>query len=164
MKKLSYLAVFVIVIALIVVLGQNGSKIQAKATTYTENDISHVNFSFWVPCAADGAGEYVELSGYIHWVYHYMIDANGGRHGKYHHQYQNLSGVGLTTGDKYQGTGVTQRNFNWKVGETYTYVDNFRIIGQGTGNNFLGHATYHYTINANGEMTAYVDNYSVECK
>ena len=44
------------------------------------------------------------------------------------------------------------------------YVNNFRIIGQGTGNNFLVHEIVHLTINANGTATNYVDNFSIECK
>jgi hypothetical protein len=43
-------------------------------------------------------------------------------------------------------------------------VNNFRIIGQGTGNNFLVHETFHITVNADGTMTASVDNFSVDCK
>jgi hypothetical protein len=43
-------------------------------------------------------------------------------------------------------------------------VNNFRIIGQGPGNNYLVHEVFHVTINANGEVTAYVDNFSIECK
>ncbi len=78
-----------------------------------------------------------------------------------------MRGIGLTTGDKYQGTGVTQDHFN--VGAdglpvTFTFVNNFRIIGQGPGNNYLVHQTFHVTINAHGEVTAEVDNIRVECK
>jgi hypothetical protein len=47
---------------------------------------------------------------------------------------------------------------------TFTYINNFRMIGQGPGNNFLVHTTNHVTINANGEATATVDNTSTECK
>ncbi len=78
-----------------------------------------------------------------------------------------MSGTGLTTDDKYQGTGVTQQNFGGSfVNGQYssTYVNNFRIIGQGRGNNFLVHQTVHFTLNANGELTADVNNYRSECK
>ena len=123
-----------------------------------------IDMNVWVPCAAGGAGEYIQLSGTLHTLYHYTIDAKGGVHIKSHNQPQNLTGVGLTTGDKYQGTGVTQDESNTKIGQEYTYVNNFRMIGQGPGNNYLVHSTYHITINANGELTASVDNYTVDCK
>jgi hypothetical protein len=43
-------------------------------------------------------------------------------------------------------------------------VINFRIIGQGSGNNFLIHENFHVTINPNGTVTAFVDNFSVDCR
>src|SRR5437870_11727085 len=45
-----------------------------------------------------------------------------------------------------------------------TFVNNFRIIGQARGNNFLIHENFHITINANGRVTAFVDNFSVDCR
>jgi hypothetical protein len=70
----------------------------------------------------------------------------------------------LTTGDRYAATGETQDTFNAHAGVEYTFVNNFKIIGQGPGNNFLVHETYHYTFNANGELTVELDNFSVECR
>jgi hypothetical protein len=43
-------------------------------------------------------------------------------------------------------------------------VNNFRLIGQGSGNNLQVHQNVHITINANGTVTATVDNTSVDCK
>ena len=34
-----------------------------------------------------------------------------------------------------------------------TFVNNFRWIGPGRGNNFLSHQTFHVTVNANGVTT-----------
>jgi hypothetical protein len=45
-----------------------------------------------------------------------------------------------------------------------TYVNNFRIIGQGPGNNFLVHETMHITLNAAGILTVSHDNINVDCK
>ena len=45
-----------------------------------------------------------------------------------------------------------------------TYINNFRIIGQDPDNNYLVHETFHVTVNANGELTAFVDNFSIEWK
>jgi len=38
------------------------------------------------------------------------------------------------------------------MGETLTTLNDFRVIGQGAGNNFISHTVSHYTINANGEL------------
>jgi hypothetical protein len=43
-------------------------------------------------------------------------------------------------------------------------VNNFRIIGQGPGNNYLVHETMHFTINADGTTTVSFDNLTVDCK
>ena len=59
---------------------------------------------------------------------------------------------------------MTQGKTNLKVGVQDTFINNFRIIGQGPGNNYLVHQTVHLTVNANGVVTASVSNSSVECK
>ena len=87
--------------------------------------------------------------------------------GYFHFQPQGISGVGETTGDKYQATGVTQQSFKNSLQngqENLTVVNNFRIIGQGPGNNYLVHETLHFTINANGTQTVSFDNLTVDCK
>jgi hypothetical protein len=136
----------------------------AAAETYTDNVRIPYEFYVYVPCAAGGAGEDVYLSGTLHMLFHTTLDNSGGYHSKYHFQPQGITGTGLVTGAKYQATGVTQGMDNGKVGFESTFVNNFKIIGQGPGNNFLIHENFHITVNANGEVTAYVDNFSVECK
>ena len=136
----------------------------AEATTFTDNVQIPIEIVVFVPCAAGGAGELVDLSGNLHVLFHFTLDDSGGFHSKFHFQPQGVSGTGLTTGDKYQGTGVTQGQFNGKVGFESTFVNNFRIIGHGPGNNFLVHENFHITVNANGTVTAFVDNFSIECK
>jgi hypothetical protein len=119
----------------------------------------------FVPCALGGAGEDVLLTGNLHVLMHFTANANGGFQVGSHFQPQGISGVGLVSGDKYQGTGVTSDRFNVSgLPFTSTFINNFRIIGQGSGNNFLLHENFHVTVNANGAMTAFVDNFSVECK
>lgn len=45
-----------------------------------------------------------------------------------------------------------------------TFVNNFRIIGQGPDNNFLVHENLHMTVNPNGALTSFVDNFSLTCQ
>jgi hypothetical protein len=138
----------------------------AKATTFTDNLSIPVSIQLFVPCAAGGAGELIEVSGPLHILFHETVNGNN-FHVKIHFQPQGLSGSGFTTGDKYQGTGVTQETFGGSFvnGQfTDTFVNNFRMIGQGPGNNFTVHQTFHVTFNANGILTAFVDNFKVDCK
>jgi hypothetical protein len=120
-----------------------------------------VTIGIFIPCAAGGAGEVVFLTGNLHILLRFNMDQAGGIHAASHFQPQGISGTGQTTGDKYQATGV---EFNAKVGVEETFVNNFRIIGQGNGNNFLIHETFHITFNANGILRASVDNFSVDCR
>jgi len=78
-----------------------------------------------------------------------------------------IAGYGQITGDKYQGTGVTRSNVSfWTADYPYhlTYVNNFRMIGAGPGNNFTVHEVTHVTVNANGDVTSQIDTYSADCK
>jgi hypothetical protein len=117
-----------------------------------------------VPCANGGAGELVLISGNLHILITSTVDNNGGTQDKNHAQPQGATGVGLTTGDVYRATGVTQDQVTINGAGEFTFVNNFRIIGPGPGNNLLVHQTVHVTINANGDMTVDVDNSSVECR
>ena len=151
-------------VALVLIASLGVAQAQAKADTFTDNFTEPIDIFVYVPCAASGAGEFVELTGTLHVLFVTTIDDKGGFHSKYHFQPQGISGTGFTTGDKYQGTGVTQGTFNGKVGVEFTDVNNFKIIGQGPGNNFLIHENLHLTVTANGEVTAFVDNFRVTCK
>lgn len=131
-----------------------------------DNESIDINLVVFVPCANGGAGELVELNGPLHILTTFNINGNNVR-GKSHFQPQGISGFGLDTGDKYQATGATQDHFKGSFDNgqfNQTFVNNFRIIGQGPGNNFLVHENFHLTINANGEVTTVHDNFSVDCK
>ena len=69
--------------------------------------------------------------------------------------------------DEERGTSTNQDHFksSFKNGQfNQTFVNNFRIIGQGPDNNFLVHQTVHQTVNANGDVTSTIVNTSVECR
>lgn len=130
------------------------------------NDKSDISLTVFIPCAAGGAGETVDLSGSLHTLISSTFNGNNVS-GYFHMQPQGISGTGETTGTKYQATGVTQESFKSSLQNgqaNFTYVNNFRIIGQGPGNNYLVHETMHLTINANGTITVFHDNFSVDCK
>jgi hypothetical protein len=130
----------------------------------TTNVSMPIDIVVFIPCAAGGAGELVELTGELHLLFATTLNSNGGFHVKMHAQPQGVSGIGMTTGAKYQGTGVTQEEFNANAGVQQTTVNNFRIIGQGPGNNSVLHENTHITVNPDGTVTANVDNFSTDCK
>ena len=130
------------------------------------NDTTTISLSVFVPCAADGAGEVVDLSGPLHTLMSLTINGNHVSVDA-HFQPQGISGIGETTGAKYQATGVTRVSFTTALlnrQANSTFVNNFRVIGQGPGNNLLMHETAHFTIDADGTTTVTHDNFSVDCK
>ncbi len=136
-----------------------------RALQVTENTVIPLDFFVFVSCAAGGAGELVHLTGNLHALFHVTISNSGNFSLKEHFQPQGVSGIGQTTGAKYQATGGTQDRLHFgRVGVVFTLINNFRIIGQGPGNNFLVHETFHITVNANGTLTSFVDGFKVECK
>jgi len=142
---------------------QAGQDQVVQATT-----VVPISIDVFVPCALNGAGETVSLSGELHTLFFFTHDGTGSLHVVVENNPQGVSGTGLTSGDKYQGTGVTRSDFYVGLPSftpfIETFVNNFRIIGEGTGNNLLIHETLHITVNANGEVTALFDNFSAECR
>ncbi len=117
--------------------------------------------SVFVPCA----GEVVQLTGELHDTYLLTINGNNVTM-KFHTNPTGVVGTGMITGDKYQATGVTQglnRGSFVNGLIEFVYIDNFRVIGQGTGNNFLVHVTQHVTVTPNGVLTGEVLNSSIQC-
>ena len=135
------------------------------ATVVTTNEIVPFSTDVFIPCANGGAGEIVHLEGPLHIVTQTTVNGNNFS-SKEHFQPQGVSGVGSVTGDKYNAVGVTQQqsggSFVNGQAET-TFINNFRIIGQGPNNNYQVHTNIHQTVNANGTLTSDVSNTSVDC-
>lgn len=156
------LSLLAVLILMAVLFGSVSAR--AAADTFTVSQDVPISLSVTIPCANGGMGEDVVLTGNLHDLYHITFDARGGYHFTYLDNPQGITGTGSVTGAKYQGTGGTHGQVTGQVGYEETFVNNFRMIGQGPGNNFMVHETSHVTINANGTLTAWIDNISVECK
>ena len=137
----------------------------SQALAITTNDFVPFSQLVFVPCANGGAGEDVLIEGTLHLQEHITIN-NNRVNLKIHAQPQGVDGVGQTTGDSYQAVGVTQEQDSIPLlngaAET-TIVNNFRIIGQKTGNNLQVHQNLHITIDANGNVTTLIEHTSVDC-
>jgi hypothetical protein len=154
-------SLLLIVMLIAVLLGPTPASAAAEISTYSYRIL--VDIQVGVPCSEEVAPELITLSGYVHGLFRITHDAAGGFHLIGHSNYSNISGIS-TTGVKYQGTGIRRVNDNGKLGMEENIIDKFLIIGQGSGNNYLVTETFHFTVNANGTITAYHDSFSVECK
>jgi hypothetical protein len=132
---------------------------RAAASTFTSSSIFPINLP------VDACGEPVQLSGNLHDLFHVTFDGAGGAVLKVLDNPQGVSGVDLLTGAKYQGTGETEFVETFAAGGTFTdtFVNNFKIIGQGTSPNYLVHENFHITVNPDGTVTSFHDNFSITC-
>lgn len=162
MRKNNY-SIIPMLVFVISILGSDN----AYSQTVIERE--SISFFTFVSCANNGNGEFVIADNVqLQIVSKLSVDANGGVHIKSHtqpHQYWDL--IGEVTGDRYQATGLTGSTTNFiSNGESYndTFYNNFRIIGPGTGNNYLLHVNSHVTIDANGQVNVDAINVSITCK
>jgi hypothetical protein len=110
-----------------------------------------VSVSLFNPCLNHGQGDVINLSGNEH----FLFDFSDGVHQKFQTNYQGITGVSQTKGQKYQGTGVTETTFASKVGATFTVTaaGSSVLVGQGTSTNLIVHQNTHVTINPSGTVT-----------
>jgi hypothetical protein len=149
---------------LAVLFSSGATPARAEAITITDNTVnSPVAFSQLVACAAGGAGELVDFTGTFHYIYSFTGSSDGPVHYKITALAQNVVGIGQVTGDSYIYSGGYMETGVLSMGETVTSLFDFRVIGQGAGNNFIAHTVTHYTINANGELVVDFDMTGATC-
>ena len=110
--------------------------------------------------SGDCTSEQVELSGRIHLVS--QVQSDGTVVG--HFNYQGVSGVGLTSGTTYRSSSVDNFRLAAPLPSDITSVSSFRLISSGTEDNLLVRVLFHITVNANGEVTAEVEDVNIECE
>jgi hypothetical protein len=139
--------------------------VPAYAAVVTNSSIP-ITLDVFVPCANGGAGEVIEVSGFLHVLTSTTFDKNGGVHVSEQFNPQGVTGFGLTTGDKYNATGLTREDFSTTSSGVvqFTFINRFDMVGQGPGNNFSVHETEHVTTLPDGTVTVLFDNFSITCR
>ena len=132
-----------------------------KSTKVSENFSTPMNETI----ADDCTGEEVRVSGDVHTQYTAHETADG-FHAEAGSNYQGVSGVGVTSGRKYQlvGSDKSVTDFRKPFPSRSTVVQTVRIISQGSAPNSHYKVHWHYTIDANGRLTAEVFKTEVECR
>ena len=110
--------------------------------------------------SGDCTGEDVQLSGTIHLVSQTQPD--GSIVG--HINYQNVSGVGLTSGTTYRASTVDTFRLEAPFPSDIHSVSSLHLIGQGTEDKLLVNVLFHITVDANGEMRASIEDVSIQCR
>ena len=147
-------------------------RVAGSLAKVTDNEIFPYEQRVWVPCAAGGAGEWLNISGRLHLLVCYT-ENNNQVSGHFQMQAIGLSGVGETTGDTYHATGGYK--WSWSAALPYvdnepptqqyqhTFVNNYRLIGVGSAVNYTVHDTWLLKINADCKWTVDISHDRVEC-
>jgi hypothetical protein len=132
----------------------------ASATAVTEK----IPFDF-VLAPEEACGEAIHLSGTLLAEFSFTESSGGNVEIGFHFNPQGITGVGLTSGASYHATGVTlgTTTIKAKGGISDTFVNNFKIIGEGSAPNFLETDVIHITVNAKGVVTATVEKSMIRC-
>jgi len=120
-----------------------GAALDADNTTVQTNDFIDLPGVLVSPCT----GETVQFDGRAH-IVTATTPTDGGFTLKYHFNTQSVSGVGLTTGTKYQISDVLAQDESAvfvPLGSTGDVTVHLRIISDGSLDNFLADIAYTFT-------------------
>jgi hypothetical protein len=134
----------------------------AQAGQVTNTTVSYA-YSGYVPCANGGAGEL--LTGTIDAHLLETSTSNGNVDGSQFAFQAHGSLVGRITGDTYRLSALERGTYVSGLSSdhyTATYVNRYRLIGPGGGNNLVVKETAHITRDGD-DVTVERDAYSIEC-
>lgn len=112
------------------------------------------------------AGEHVALTGTLHIASHVAFSGSDNFTLVQHIQPQRVTGVGLSSGAKFNLTGVDRQTTQvaGPLPFVLTYVYRYNIIGAGVVPNLMMRQAFHVTINAQGEVTSTPGKAEISCK
>jgi hypothetical protein len=132
--------------------------VSAQATATTES----IPFDTYIVACN---GDLVHLSGTLLGVFTETATPSGGFVFSSHFQPQGVQGVDLVTGTIFRATGLTRDIviFVPPGGITETFINQFHIQATTGEESFIVSEVFHITITANGDITAFVDNFRATC-
>jgi len=97
-----------------------------------------------------------------------VLDGNGGAHSRFHFNWAGITGTGLTSGDTYVVPQTQSNTDYFHQGEfpaNGTGTLTFQLVSKGSGENVRVKGLWHFTLNADGELTVDKDTFiSIVCK
>ena len=120
--------------------------------------------TLFVPCGNGGVGEDVALTGSLK-ILETIVYNDRGFTINYHVITQGITGVGLSTGEKFQSSGAIKYTITGEFGEEGQYsrvfLQQLRIIGQNTV--FKVNYKTKVTITPDGKITTSIQDETVDC-
>ena len=130
----------------------------------TANQHLSIAYAGYVPCANGGSGEL--LTGTID-VNNLASETVNGNHAAWQFLFERRGElVGSITGDTYRLAGVEHGAYTQSLGSehsTLTYVNRYRLVGPGPGNNLIVRETAHITLDAGENVVVQRDDFTVDC-
>lgn len=153
----------VLVLLALSTMGVLGSVTAAQAEVVSNTTVSYAYAGF-VPCANGGAGEL--MTGTID--AHNLVTSTVNDNVDVWQFASELRGslVGRVTGDTYRLTGVTRGTYTESLQgdvSTSTYVNRYRLIGPGAGNDLVVRETAHVTRSGDDVVVRH-DDFDIECR
>ena len=143
--------------------GTGASAAGAAATTFHDSTEVAFHIPFWE--ASFCTHEIVVVDGIEHAEVTWTQPATGPAYAHWLFNPHDVVGYGVVTGAEYRTTGVTQQSYSNDLVPPFvqTFVSTVHLIGPGGLANVDVHLIGHATFDANGRLTATVDNYDVSC-
>jgi hypothetical protein len=172
----SFLALFVMLLSsscsknAAEVPGQNNTEVGLSNQSSDAADVSSseelvpYERTLFVPCGNGGAGEEVTLTGSLKFVEQIIYNERGFTF-NYHVIAQGITGVGLSTGEKFEASGGNKGTITGEFGEegqyTRVFMEQLKIIGQNSV--FKVWYKTKITITPDGKITTSIEEESVDC-
>ena len=144
---------------------EEATAVDANPHGKNDNIIHAVPFEtiVFVPCANDGAGEDVQLTGFTNFIYG-LVYTDRGFSMLYHDNVHQVTGIGLSSGESFVASGGTNGTVQgvwystqW-VGNTTTQM---KIVGQNTM--FTVIYKHHITVSQDGSVTVNNTEQTADC-
>ena len=133
-------------------------------TTVTRMPLAVVTFT----CVGGLPGEPVLLTGTVQQVRHVTIDSGTGQTRVVTETHYQVAGTALLSGAQYRAAGVTVDSITFQAPFQFpvegTGVRQITLVGAGQVPDLVVHMTQHRTIDANGEVTAVVNTFTLQCQ
>lgn len=155
------------ILALVLILASLTTNVTFASGFGSQTTVQYIEISevTTVPCAANGAGENVAYGGTLRVT---MRTTVLGPLTLVQEIYDvvSVTGIGLTTGTHYIGTGTTRSAYWTRTGGNSVSMlwNVFNMIGEGPAPDLQVRALLVTRLNANGEVTHYKERVSVTCQ
>jgi hypothetical protein len=158
--------ILTMVLCAILVLAMTAPMVSARAATFTETEEFDLT-GLRIENVCSDRDEFVRITGgTLKQVFHITADAAGGFHLVVHNNFTQVTGVGLTSGDAYrfQGSNTQELYARGPFPFESNLIANGILINKESGGVQHGETLIHLTVNANGEVTAELVSFRVDCR